>query len=154
MSLRAIFIVALLMGVVCSHAQKIEMIKTFGGVRFERDSISYSPKQILDILSDNETAYLEFKRAKSNYDFAGVLGFAGGFMIGFPLGSALFGGDPEWGLAAGGVALILASIPLNNAFKNHAQSALDIYNRGEPTARQPKVKFYFTGTGASVVLKF
>ncbi|MGE0587763.1 MAG: hypothetical protein AB7O48_04260 [Cyclobacteriaceae bacterium] len=154
MNLRSILIAAFLLCLSSAYAQQIEMIKTFGGVRFERDSITYSPSQVLDILSENETAYLEFKRAKTNYSFAGVLGFAGGFMIGFPLGTALFGGDPEWGLAAGGVALVLASIPLNNAFKSHAQNALDIYNSGQPSAKKPKLRFYFTGTGGSLVLKF
>ncbi|MEZ4973247.1 MAG: hypothetical protein R2820_08045 [Cyclobacteriaceae bacterium] len=154
MNLRTILVATFLLCLSTAYSQQIEMIKTFGGVRFERDSVSYSPSQVLDILSDNETAYVEFKRAKTNYSFAGVLGFAGVFMIGFPLGTALFGGDPEWGLAAGGVALVLASIPLNNAFKSHAQNALDIYNSSQASTRKTKLRFYFTGTGGSLVLKF
>lgn len=154
MNLRSILVATFLLCLSSAYAQQIEMIRTFGGVRFERDSISYSPSQILNILSENEMAYLEFKKAKKNYSFAGVLGFAGVFMVGIPVASAIFGGDPEWGIAAGGVALVLASIPLNNAFKSHAQNALDIYNSGQPSTRKTKLKFYFTGTGGSVVLKF
>jgi hypothetical protein len=134
------------------YAQKIEMIKTFGGVRFESDTVVYSPKQVLELMRDNPLAYEEFKKAKTNYGVAGALGAIGGFMVGFPLGTAIAGGEPEWGLAAGGAALIIASIPLNRAFKNHAQNALDIYNKGE-TARL-KVRFDFTGTWARLVIRF
>lgn len=52
----------------------------------------------------------------SNYNAAQVIGFAGGFLVGRPLGTALAGGDANRGLAAGG-ALILCSIPLTVSFK-------------------------------------
>jgi hypothetical protein len=96
----AITLIATCMG----YAQKIEMIKTFGGVRFESDTVVYSPKQVLELMRDNPLAYEEFKKAKTNYGVAGALGAIGGFMVGFPLGTAIAGGEPEWGLAAGGAA--------------------------------------------------
>lgn len=98
-------------------------------------------------------AFKEFKRAKSNYDAGQVLGFIGGFLIGWPLGTALGGGDPQWGLAGGGAALLLASIPLNSGFKKHAQRALTIYNGRPVSRRQASVRFRFYGYGGGFVLK-
>lgn len=140
----------------CSHVsfgQKIEIYKTFGGYRFERDSVSISPKMVLEVMEDNPLAHMEFKKAKTNLDVASVLGFTGGLLIGIPLGTAIVGGEPEWGLAAGGLGLILISIPFNNAFKQHALSALDNYN-AYISARRVKVNFYLAGAGGRLVIKF
>jgi hypothetical protein len=135
-----------------SSAQEIKMYKTFGGVRYEMDTLVLSPKQVLDVLKDNPVAYEEFKRAKLNYNVAGVLGFAGGLLIGFPIGTAIGGGDPEWGLAAGGVGLLLASIPFNRAYKGRAFGAIELYNKKELTRIKPT--FHFYGTQAKLVVRF
>ena len=134
-------------------AQEITMYKTFGGVRFERDSLVLSPKQVMDILREKPLAFEEFKKAKANYNVGGVLGFTGGLLIGFPVGTAIAGGKPEWGLAAGGAALILGSIPFNRIFKARALNALDIYNGRVPSSRI-KTDLYYGGTSARLVIKF
>jgi hypothetical protein len=134
------------------NAQEIKMYKTFGGVRYEMDSLILSPKQVLEVLKDNSVAFEEFKRAKVNYNVAGVLGFTGGVLIGFPIGTAIAGGDPEWGLAAGGVGLILASIPFNRAYKGRAFGAIELYNKKEMSRIKPT--FHFFGTQAKLVVRF
>lgn len=136
-----------------SVAQEIKAYKTFGGVRFEMDTVTLSLKQVLEIVKVNPKAYAELKRAKSNYSASGVLGFAGGVLIAFPLGTALAGGNPEWGLAAGGAALILASIPFTTAFRGHTMQALDRYNNKDQTSRI-KPEFLFYGSGARLIIRF
>jgi len=146
----AVFLLAI---VGTTQAQEITMYKTFGGVRFERDSVALSTRQVMEILHENPKAFEEFKKAKANYNMAGVLGFTGGILIGFPLGTALVGGEPEWGLAAAGAVFILGSIPFNRIFKARALTALDIYNGKEITSRI-RPEFYFGGTNARLVIKF
>jgi len=136
-----------------SVAQEIKAYKTFGGVRFEMDTVTLSLKQVLEIVKVNPKAYAELKRAKVNYSAAGVLGFAGGVLIAFPLGTALAGGNPEWGLAAGGAGLILASIPFTTAFRGHTMQALDLYNNKDQTSRI-KPEFLFYGSGARLIIRF
>lgn len=139
------------------QGQQLTMYHTFGGARFEytkdTTTFSVSPKQVSQILYDDPTAYEEFKRARSNYAAAGVLGFIGGGLIGFPIGTAIAGGDPEWALAAGGAAIIIASIPLTSAFKHHAEQAIDIYNK-KHTAFRPRTEYFLSGLGVRVVIKF
>ncbi len=134
------------------HAQEIKMYKTFGGVRFEMDTLVLSPKQVLEILKEEPLAYEEFKQAKVNYNIAGVLGFTGGVLIGIPIGTAIAGGDPEWGLAAGGAALILGSIHFNRVFKGRAFSALELYNKKYSSRIKPT--FHFYGTQARLMIRF
>lgn len=130
---------------------EIKMYKTFGGARFEMDTLVLSPKQVLEIVKVEPLAYEKFKKAKANYNAAGVLGFTGGLLVGIPLGTAIGGGDPEWGMAIAGGVLILGSLSLNNVFKSHAFEAIELYN-GKSARIKPQFQFY--GTGARLVMRF
>src|SRR6478735_6276992 len=129
-------------------SQKIEMFKKFGGVRFMQGDTLLSERQVAMILfKENKSAYVTLKKAKKFNTFSSILGFTGTALIAVPVISAIAGGTPEWGLAAGGAALIIASIPLNRIYKSRTLDALDIYNGEQPTGRmQPSL--YFTGTRA------
>ena len=133
------------------------MYKTFGGAMFEytKDTTTFtvSPKQVLQIMKDDPLAYQEFKKARLNYSAAGTMGFIGATLIIFPVVTAIAGGDPEWGFAAGGAALLAASIPLNKAFKRHAEGAIDTYNKNH-TAFRPRAEYFFSGLGLKVMIKF
>ncbi len=138
---------------ISTHAQEITVYKTFGGVRFERDTTVLSIKMVSEILRENPLAFEEFRKAKVNYNTAGVLGFAGGVLIVIPVTTAILGGNPEWPLAIGGAALIVGSIQFNRIFKSRAVNALDIYN-GKVISSRIKPEFFFSGTGARLVIKF
>jgi hypothetical protein len=151
-----IFILSLLVLVAAIglHAQdrtEIKMYKTFGGARFELDTLVLSPKQVLQILKVEPLAYEKFKRAKANYNAAGVLGFVGGILVFVPIGTAIAGGNPEWGLAAGGAVLVLGSLTLTRIFRSHAFEAIELYN-GKTARIKPEFQFY--GTGARLVMRF
>jgi hypothetical protein len=137
--------------------QGLVMYRNFGGAIFEytKDTTTYtvSPRQVLQIMHDDPLAYAEFKKARSYYRAEGVLGFAGGVLALVPVGTAIAGGDPEWALAAGGAALILASIPFNKAYKRHAQHAIETFNKNK-TAFRPKPELYLSGAGIKVVIRF
>jgi hypothetical protein len=136
-----------------STAQEIKAYKTFGGVRFERDTLTLGLNQVVEILKENPEAYAEIKRAKKNYNTAGVLGFTGAILVVVPLVTTLAGGDPEWGFAAGGAALILSSIPFTTAFRGHTMEALDIYNVRNKTSRL-RTEWQFYGNGARLIIRF
>jgi hypothetical protein len=131
-----------------------------GDLRMEKakiylDNKLLKPKEVLNVMEGNPEAYAAYKKAKSNYDAGQVIGFIGGFMIGYPLGSALGGGDPHWGVAAGGVGLLLLNFPLSSAYKKHSKNAIELYNgRSESTARNYSIEFTPTATGAKVVMRF
>lgn len=103
-------------------------------------------------MKEEPLAYEEFKQAKVNYNVAGVLGFTGGVLIGIPIGTAIAGGDPEWGLAAGGAVLILGSIHFNRVFKGRAFNALELYNKKYSSRLKPT--FHFYGTQARLMIRF
>lgn len=126
------------------------------GGKFESDGRTLKPREVLTLMESNEQAHATFRKAKSNYDAGQTFGFIGGFLVGWPLGTAIGGGDPQWGLAAAGGALILASIPFQSAFKKHAHAAVELYNAqpGASRYRKPTYHFAFYGTGAKVAIRF
>ena len=126
---------------------------------FKQNDIALAPRQLMKITKNNAQAYEEMKKAKANSDFSVVLGAAGGFLIGWPLGTALGGGEPQWYLAGIGAGLLFLTIPLANGYKKHARNAVDIYNSGLgelPDTAQRKVKFDLgiTSNGLGLVLQF
>ena len=100
------------------------------GTVFMKNGQYLTPRQLLDLTKTNDEAYKEMKIAKSNYDIAYVFGFAGGFMVGWPIGTAIGGGKPNWALAGVGAGLIVVSIPFSNSYSKHAKNAITIYNKG------------------------
>ena len=111
-----------------NSSDTITITKSFGTLYLQKGQ-RLTPGQLLSITKSNQAAYEEMKTAKTNYDIGTVLSFSGGFMVGWPIGTALGGGDPNWALAGIGAALIVASIPLSTAYKKHATKAVRIYNR-------------------------
>lgn len=134
----------------------LRMEKNFWGVKFWQGEKLLRPRQVLEVMKDNQPAYAEFKKAKSNYDAGQVFGAIGGFMIGWPIGAAIAGGKPEWGLAAGGVGVLLLSSPFSIGFTRHAKSAITLYNSGAGTANARPYSIHFVpyGTGANLVIRF
>ncbi|HEY8934615.1 MAG TPA: hypothetical protein VIM65_05315 [Cyclobacteriaceae bacterium] len=137
-----------------SYSQQINMVRTFGGAWFERDSIALSQRQVMEIMYMNSDAYREFRTAKHYYTAAGITGFTGGVLLCLPLINTIGGGTPQWGIAAGGFGLLLGTIPLTLAFKNRAQHAVDVYNEQAKTTSRIKTRFYFQGNRAGVVIQF
>lgn len=130
----------------------LRMVKQ-GGIKFYQGSRQLRPAEVLQLMESNPAARAAFKKAKSNYDAAVALGYIGGFMIGWPVGTAIGGGDPNWGLAAGGVGVVLLSIPFNSAFKNHARSAVNLYNKNSP-GRGASVQLMPAGAGMKLIVRF
>lgn len=113
--------------------------------------------QLDQIFANHPEARLEFKAARGNRDLSMVLGYAGGFLIGWPLGQSLGGGDPNWVMAGIGAGLIIIAIPLGSAFKKRSLNAVDIYNKGlQETTEEAKVSFHLenTNSGIGLVMKF
>lgn len=134
----------------------IEIKKVFGGIQLKQDGRVLKPKEVLSIMKPVPEAYAAYKKAKSNYNGAQVMGFVGGFLIGWPLGTAIGGGDPEWGLAAAGAGVLLLSIPLSKGYSKNARNAVSIYNAQTGQSGRLPVSLSFSPYvgGARVVLKF
>ena len=133
----------------------IEVNKGFS-TNFIQNGKKLTPKQLLEITKVSPKAYQVMQKAKTNNDWASVIGFIGGGFIGWPCGTALAGGDPEWALAGIGAGLIAVSIPFSAAYIKHTKNAVNIYNKDlpQPELSQAKFDFGLTPNGIGVRLTF
>jgi hypothetical protein len=81
-----------------------------------------------DAMLPNQEAYKLMKKAQANNTASTIFNLAGGFLIGFPIGTSLAGQKANWTLAAIGGGLVLASIPFNIALDKNARRAVELYN--------------------------
>jgi hypothetical protein len=133
----------------------VEVQRSFSPV-FRQNGQRLKVRDLLEITRSNPSAFQEMRIAKSNYDASMVFGYVGGFLVGWPLGTALGGGKPNWALAAAGGGLILVSLPFSSGFAKHAMKAMAIYNDDlKKSARNPvKMNVGFSATGIKLQMKF
>ena len=137
-----------------SAQSNIEISKKGLGTTFKQNGIVVTPKRLMEITSGNKEAQHKMRLAKPNYDVAQVFGLAGGFCIGWPLGAAIAGGEPNWAILGIGVGLVAVSIPFTLKYNSHAKDAIQIYNAGlAPSSATKKVEFQFGLASTGVGLK-
>lgn len=140
-----------------NQSDSIQIFKIFGGYRFESKGNILTYDAMLDMMKDNPEAYQYINKAKSTATIANVFGYAGGFLIGWPIGTALGGGKPLWLMAGVGCGLLIISIPISISANNNALIAIKKYNsnmRGFTSQNNCQLKFGLSPTGLSFRLMF
>lgn len=139
--------------ITCGNAQQLRMERGFGSVRFYLDSTELAVRQLREVLAKEPMALETFKKARTNLTFASILGATGGFLIGFQIGTLIGGGEPDWAIAAGGAALIVAGIPLQRKSYRQSEESLNLYN-SKHALHLRKPEFYLAGTWLKMVIRF
>ncbi len=137
----------------------ISMQKLFSGYAFYQNGERLNTNQVSDVLTSNPEAYEKYEDACSLGLAAGLLSYAGGFLIGWPIGTAIGGGEPNWNLALIGTGLVAISLPLSRGSNKRAVQAIDIFNNqplpNSPADTKPnRLNVSIQGNGAGFVLHF
>ena len=98
------------------------------GLRFYQHGDNLSMARLTETLKINPEAFSYLKKAKVNNAFSFLLAFAGGFIIGYELGSSIGGKSIDWGIMGGGIGAVALSIPFSIGAKHNAKKAVEIYN--------------------------
>jgi hypothetical protein len=144
------------------HAQsahgRVDVEKVFAGHRFSQNGHRLSVDEMVALMRENKEAYAKMKAAKSTSTIASILSGAGGFMVGYPVGTHFAGGEPNWTMAGIGAGLIVVSIPISIKFNRQAKSAVDLYHAGlyEARLKQNPTELLLGSTknGYGLVLRF
>ena len=148
-SSHCLFLLFLLASSFTGFSQEITVHKTFGGMRFELDTLTLTHRQVSELLYVNAEASKEFKTARRMNTMSSVLGFSGAVLVAIPVFTAILGGgDPEWLMAAAGGVLIGGSIPLSMSYGRKAENAISVYNSG----LKVRGRFYLKGAGVGIRL--
>ncbi len=152
--LLTLFTITLLAYSQSSQAQntedKLYLKSNFWGNKFYKGDTIYSINGVLKELAVNEQPYNLMLKAKKDNTFAQIFGAAGGLLIGWPLGTALGGGEPKWYLAGIGAAFAAISIPLSINFKKKANQAIkDHYSLITASSKWKHKPTYYMGMSAT-----
>ncbi len=114
------------------------------------------PNNLMLLTKSNKEAYREMRVAKGKHDAAGILGFAGGFIIGWQFVNFIQKESAPIGITAVGVGALIASIPFSNSYSKHATKAVRIYNSSLKNAplESQKLGFGMTSNGVGLSLTF
>ena len=136
----------------------IIMVKRFDGFMLLQDGQRITISEAVRMMkSSDEEAYRSMRSASGNNAMATVLSVAGGFMIGWPIGTALGGGDPQWELAAVGTGLVVLAFPFMSQAKKKASKAVELYNQDFTRSayrNKPELHFSLSEYGAGLCLRF
>lgn len=138
-------------------SDSITMKKVFGGYQFYQGERLLKMSELTSTMVLNNEAYKQIKSAQSTYTMATIFSYAGGFLVGWPLGTAIGGGEPNWTLAAIGAGLIVVTIPITQSFNKKAKQAVDTYNGGLQTSSfwdRNELNLSLTGNGIGLTLNF
>ncbi len=152
------------MFLLCFHSlfaqlqQEITSAKApLGGTVFFQNNKKLSMKQLYDITNSNPQALEQIKTARASNSFSTVLGYIGGALVGWPLGTAIGGGKPNWTLAADGAGFIGVAIPISISSMKHAKKGVAIYNQGlnNKTGRlRPDYRLGITANSVGLKISF
>ncbi len=138
-----------------SPSDSVHVYKNFWGYKFYQDDERLNFNQLPHIMEDDQGAYYLINKARNNITIASIISGTGGFLIGWQLGNALFGGEPNWTLAAIGGGLIVISIPISSKSYKQSLEAVKMYNSGLSTSiRKPVMMVGMTENGVGIRLKF
>jgi hypothetical protein len=142
-----------------SASDSIVVQKVFGGYSFIKDGKPMNLKNLKLTLQNNPQAYEVFRKAQGTYFMTSMLSYAGGYLIGYPIGTMLYGGEPQWVMAGIGAGLIAIAIPIGNEFNKRALNAVDIYNsnlkkKSSSVFDEAELRLAATANGVGLVLKF
>lgn len=112
--------------------------------------------ELKSTVSSNADAEELMIEARSNSRASGFLGYGAGYLIGYPLGTWIAGGEPLWELAAAGAGLLVIAIPLATTANKKMEKAVETYNKGLKTEDEEAITLKLSGTshGVGLVLSF
>jgi len=135
----------------------IQILKVSNRYKYMYHGEELSMEKFGVIIQDNARAMEEFKKGKGTAGFVSVLGYAGGFLIGYPVGTAIGGGKPVWAMAAVGCGLIVIAIPIAGSINHNVLKAAQAYNQGTPTScvdSRYDIRFGMTQSGLGLSIRF
>lgn len=140
-----------------TDTDSIYLKKVFGAYQFYYHNQKLSLPQIKNVMSSNELALEQIKSAQSTNNIGMVFACAGGFLVGWPLGTALGGGEPNWAAAGAGVGLIAITFAITNSYNIKAKRAVDTYNNGLGATSfwdSSELRVGLTANGGGLIFRF
>ncbi len=155
--LLTLFVLGITWATAQTPADSIRIKPVFGGYQFYQGEKRLTVNQLTQALQVNQQAYTQIKKAKTSLTMATILGGVGGFMVGWPIGTAIAGGEANWAMAGIGAGIIAVSIPISSSFNRQAKNAVATFNGDLHRSsfwQRNELKLQYSGNGVGLALQF
>ena len=141
-----------------SNNDSIQRVKSAGGYQYEQFGHTLTLENMTDVMKSNPLATKYIKSAKGSIGIATVLGYGGGFLIGYPIGTAIAGGKANWTMAIIGCGLVIITIPIVSSANKNIKMAVDTFNKDKKVTSNIHsdydLKLGFTQNGLGLIVRF
>ena len=137
-------------------SDSIQISKVSGNNQYALNGQILTLNSMSEIMQDNQEAKLYLGKAKGSAGFANILAYVGGFMIGYPIGTMLGGGEPNWAMAGIGCGIVVVAIPIYSSANKNMLRAVETYNQGIQVTRNgiKDKKLGINQNGLALVIRF
>lgn len=141
-----------------SLSQQLEFIHIpMSGYTIYQGEERLSMFKIMTLMAPNPAAYKSMNACRNLRMLSGVFGLVGGGFIGYPLGTAVGGGDPNWNLLAIGFAVVGVGVPFSIKARKKAEEAVNLWNSGAQSRTPSRQSYYYAigdGNGLGLGIRF
>lgn len=109
----------------------IEIRKKALGSVYLKNGNYLNVKQLTSLTKPIKPAHQQIQKAKFTLFFASLFSYVGGGLIGYPIGTAIGGGEPYWGMAAAGVGIGGLGILLGTVTDKQIKKSVTLYNENQ-----------------------
>ena len=106
----------------------IQIIKLNRNYSYEQNSHVLNYREIKEILKADKEATRYLKSAKLSNDISTALRWAGGFLIGYPIGGLIAGKKVNASMLTVGIGFLVIDIPVSIAVKKNLFKSISVYN--------------------------
>ncbi|MDD2995207.1 MAG: hypothetical protein PHP99_03200 [Paludibacter sp.] len=106
----------------------IQIIKLNRNYSYEQNSHVLNYQEIKEILKADKEATRYLKSAKLSNDISTALRWAGGFLIGYPIGGLIVGKKVNASMLTVGIGFLVIDIPVSIAVKKNLFKSISVYN--------------------------
>ena len=106
----------------------IQIIKLNNNYSYEQNSHVLNYREIKEILKADKEATRYLKSAKLSNDISTALRWAGGFLIGYPIGGLIAGKKVNASMLTVGIGFLVIDIPVSIAVKKNLFKSISVYN--------------------------
>lgn len=135
----------------------IQMTKAGGTCRYKYKGEEISAIGLQEVIQNNATAMQYFNKAKGTAGFVNIIAYCGGFLIGYPIGTAIGGRQPNWTMAIIGGGLVVLAIPIAGSINRNISKAVNAYNQDILTPRKEtgyNVRLGMNQSGLGLAIRF
>jgi hypothetical protein len=139
-----------------SSSDSIVSVKKGLGYQYFMNGEKLTGVAFLERLKSNDQSWKKYNQAKGISLIANIFAASGGACIGWPLGTAIGGGDPNWVMAGVGVGLVVVGVSIAVGADKKIKQAVDIYNQGisAGSVRIEEIRFGVTADGIGLCMRF